>query len=294
MKINWQGVYTAIVSPFKDDAVDFKSFEQLVEQQIAAGVSGLVVVGTTGESPTLDIDEHLAVVDAAVSIVAGRISVIAGTGSNDTRSSLKTTGRAHDLGVDGFLQVGPYYNKPSQEGLVQHFSAIAESTDKDIMLYSIPGRSGIAIDIATVSRLRGKYEHINCIKEAGGSCDKVSAMVREFGESVSVLAGDDALTLPFMSVGAKGIVSVTSNLLPKGMVEMATAALNNDYATARKIHQAYFPIFERMLSLEPNPVCIKYAMERAGLIASSEVRLPLVTPSANNQLVLNELLKDFL
>jgi 4-hydroxy-tetrahydrodipicolinate synthase len=287
-------VYTAIVTPFKNGEVDFSSLEKLVDQQIAAGVSGIVAVGTTGESPTLDLSEHLAVVAAVVERAAGRVKVIAGTGSNDTRSSLKTTRGAHDLGVDAFLQVGPYYNKPSQEGLFYHFSAIAEASDKPIVLYSIPGRSGIAIDVPTVARLRAKYAHINCIKEAGGSCDKVSTMVREFGDDVAVLSGDDALTLPFMSVGARGVVSVTSNLLPEGMVKMVAAALNNDFAAALKYHQDYFPLFEKMLSLEPNPVCIKYALQKAGLIASAALRLPLVAPGAANQALLDELLKDFL
>lgn len=289
----WQGVYTAIVTPFKNGAVDFDSFRRLINQQVVAGVTGIVAVGTTGESPTLDLEEHIEVVAVAVAEAAGRIQVIAGTGSNDTRSSLKTTGRAHEVGADGFLQVGPYYNKPSQEGLFQHFSAIADSTDRPIILYSIPGRSGIAIDVETVARLRAKYPHVNCIKEAGGSCDKVSRLVHEMGDDMTVLAGDDALTLPFMSVGAKGVVSVTSNLLPAGMVELVNAALANDYAAARKIHAAYFPLFEQMLSLEPNPVCIKYALHRAGMIDSPELRLPLVGPTAGNTAILNNLLKKF-
>ena len=290
----WEGVYTAIVTPFRNGKVDFASFQKLVQQQVAAGVTGIVAVGTTGESPTLDLEEHIEVVAAAVEAAAGRIQVIAGTGSNDTRCSIKTTKRSHEVGADGFLQVGPYYNKPSQEGLFQHFSAIADSTDRPIMLYSIPGRSGIAIDVDTVVRLRAKYRHINCIKEAGGSCDKVSSLVQALDKDFVVLAGDDALTLPFMSVGAKGVVSVTSNLLPVGMVEMVNAAMVNDYATARKIHAAYFPIFAQMLSLEPNPVCIKYALHQAGMIASPELRLPLVMPSAANVAILNHLLKAFI
>ncbi|MEL7221228.1 MAG: 4-hydroxy-tetrahydrodipicolinate synthase [Bacteroidota bacterium] len=291
---DWQGVYTAIVTPFKNGKVDFFSLEKMVDEQVAAGVSGIVAVGTTGESPTLDLVEHLDVVGAVVERAAGKVKVIAGTGSNDTRSSLKTTRGAHDRGVDGFLQVGPYYNKPSQEGLFHHFSAIAEASDKPIMLYSIPGRSGIAIDVPTIARLHTKHEHINCIKEAGGSCDKVSLMAQEFGDDIAILAGDDALTLPFMSVGAKGVVSVTSNLFPADMVRMVAAAENNDYASARNYHQKLFPLFEKMLSLEPNPVCIKYALAKAGKIATADVRLPLVMPGADNQAFLDELLEGFL
>jgi 4-hydroxy-tetrahydrodipicolinate synthase len=189
--------------------------------------------------------------------------------------------------------VGPYYNKPSQEGLFQHFSRIADCTDKPIMLYSIPGRSGVAIDTATVVRLHERYAQINCIKEAGGSCDKVSELVQELGDRVTVLCGDDALTLPFMSVGARGVVSVTSNLLPAGMVKMVKAALNNDFAAARQVHRQYFPLFAQLLSLEPNPVSIKYALERAGKIKTSSVRLPLVAPDAENRAILNKLLEGY-
>lgn len=291
---DWAGVYTAIVTPFNNGEVDYESLQKLVVEQADAGIKGIVAVGTTGESPTLNIDEHLKVVAAVVEAANGRIQVIAGSGSNDTRSALHTTRQADKLGVDGFLQVGPYYNKPSQEGLYQHFSAIAEATDKPLMLYSIPGRSGIAIDTPTVARLRERYPQINCIKEAGGSCDKVSELIHELGDDITVLCGDDALTLPFMSVGAQGVVSVTSNLLPKGMVEMVAAALTNDYAAARQIHANYFPLFANMLSLEPNPVSIKYAMQLAGKIPSAEVRLPLVTPSAESRATLHELLKPVL
>jgi 4-hydroxy-tetrahydrodipicolinate synthase len=291
----WEGVYTAIVTPFhQEEQVDYDGFRKLIREQIAAGVKGIVVVGTTGESPTLNITEHLTVVEVAVDEVAGRIQVIAGTGSNDTRSALSTTASAHELGVDGFLQVGPYYNKPSQEGLYQHFSRIADSTDKPIMLYSIPGRSGIAIDTSTVARLRARFEHVSCIKEAGGSCDKVSELVQELGDSVTVLSGDDALTLPFMSVGAKGVVSVTSNLMPVGMVKMVEAALANDFATAQTYHKRFFPLFAQMLSIEPNPVCIKYALQRAGKIETAQVRLPLTDPTLENQAKLNLLLQDYL
>ncbi len=287
----WAGVYTAIVTPFINGDVDYTSLKKLVAGQVAAGVQGIVAVGTTGESPTLNIKEHLEVIATIVEAAAGQVQVIAGTGSNDTHSALYSTQEADRLGVDGFLQVGPYYNKPSQEGLFQHFSAIAEATDKPIMLYSIPGRSGIAIDTSTVVRLRERHAHVNCIKEAGGSCDKVSELIHELGDSVTVLCGDDALTLPFMSVGAKGVVSVTSNLLPMCMVDMVAAALENDYAKARKIHAEYFPLFANMLSLEPNPVSIKYAMNLAGKIASPEVRLPLTMPSAANEETLKQLLK---
>lgn len=291
---SWGGVYTAIVTPFKDGEVDYQSLQALVAEQADAGIKGIVAVGTTGESPTLDIKEHLKVVAAVVEAAEGRMQVIAGSGSNDTRSALHTTKEADKLGVDGFLQVGPYYNKPSQEGLFHHFSAIAEATEKPIMLYSIPGRSGIAINTPTVARLREKHAHINCIKEAGGSCDKVSELVQALGDDITVLCGDDALTLPFMSVGAKGVVSVTSNLLPKGMVDMVAAALDNDFAHAQKVHKAYFPLFANMLSLEPNPVSIKYAMYLAGKIPTPDVRLPLVSPSAASQATLKDLLKPVL
>ncbi|RMF01819.1 MAG: 4-hydroxy-tetrahydrodipicolinate synthase, partial [Bacteroidetes bacterium] len=240
----------------------------------------------------LTIEEHLEVIRVSIEAAAGRIQVVAGTGSNDTRHALHTTRRAHELGADGMLLVVPYYNKPSQEGLVQHFSALADATDKPIMLYSIPGRSGIEIGLDTIVSLRKKYPHVHTIKEAGGSCDKVSSILQTLGPDMTVLSGDDSLTLPFMSVGAKGVVSVTSNLYPGLMVEMVDRALQNDFAAARALHQRLLPAFHSMLSLEPNPVCIKYAMYRAGLIVSPAVRLPLVEPRAQSAAALDQVLTE--
>jgi 4-hydroxy-tetrahydrodipicolinate synthase len=227
-----------------------------------------------------------------VEAAAGRVQVVAGTGSNDTRHAIQTTRSAHDYGVDGVLLVVPYYNKPSQEGLFRHFSALAEATDKPIMLYSIPGRSGVEIGLETLVRLRMAYPHVHTIKEAGGSCDKVSSIVQALGEDMTVLSGDDSLTLPFMAVGARGVVSVTSNLYPALMVDLVASALRNDFAAARRIHQRLLPAFQSMLSLEPNPVCIKYAMYRAGLISSPAVRLPLVEPRAENASRLDAIVQE--
>lgn len=287
---SFSGVYTALVTPMQQGAIDHDGIRSLIDQQVEAGIAGIVVMGTTGESPTLNIDEHLEVIRVAADQAAGRIQVLAGTGSNDTRHAIHSTQQAHDYGADGMLLVAPYYNKPSQEGLFQHFSALANETDKPLMLYSIPGRCGIEIELETIVRLRKAFPHINTIKEAGGSCDKVSSIVHALGDDMTVLAGDDSLTLPFMSVGAKGVVSVTSNMLPADMVKMVALAAGDRYAEAREVHHRLLPIFQSMLSLEPNPVCIKYAMYKQGLIDSPEVRLPLVEPTTANAEKLNEIL----
>jgi 4-hydroxy-tetrahydrodipicolinate synthase len=211
--------------------------------------------------------------------------VIAGTGSNSTVEAVSLTAKAHEAGVDGVLQVAPYYNKPSQEGLFNHFSAVAEATDRPIVLYSIPGRCGIEIDVATVERLLAKHPHINVIKEAGGNCDRVAELRLAMGDDLTILSGDDSLTLPFMANGASGVISVASNLVVGDLVTMTQAALRNDYAAARAIHLRYFDFF-RAIFLDPNPVPIKEALHRAGIIRSPEVRSPLASISPGTREVL--------
>lgn len=268
------GTYTALVTPFKDGAVAFDELKRLVEAQISAGISGLVPVGTTGESPTLDHDEHLEVIRAVVETAAGRVPVLAGTGSNSTAEAVSLTKRAHDAGVDGFLQVAPYYNKPAQEGLFRHFSAVADATDKPIMLYSIPGRCAIEIGVATVARLRGRHAHVNHIKEAGGSCDRVDQLRDALGDDLVILSGDDGLTLPFMALGAQGVVSVASNLMPAEVGQLVSSALAGDFTAARAMHARLVPLFKGLFA-ETSPAPIKYALAAAGIISSAEVRLPL-------------------
>lgn len=282
---SFTGTITALVTPFNKQKVDFDDLEKLVDYQIKGGIDGLVPMGTTGESPTLDHEEHMDVVRATVSRVRGRVPVIAGTGSNSTREAVNSTKLAHEAGVDGMLVVAPYYNKPSPEGLFQHFSAIAEATDKPIVLYSIPGRCGIEIGVDVVVRLRAKYPHVNTIKEAGGRVERVDQLKQALGSDITVLSGDDGLTLPFMIAGAEGVISVASNLLVKEVVQMVRSAQKNDYAKASKAHQKLAPVF-KALFLEPNPVPVKVALQRAGIIKSAAVRLPLCASSNANKKIL--------
>ena len=279
------GAITALVTPFHQQQVDYVSLEKLIERQIADGIDGFVPVGTTGESPTLDHAEHIEVIRAAVECVRGRVPIIAGTGSNSTQEALDLTKHAEEAGADAMLVVAPYYNKPSQEGLYRHFASLAEATDKPIILYSIPGRCGIEISVPVVERLRSKYPHVRYIKEAGGNVDRVDQLKQAMGNDIVVLSGDDSLTLPFMSVGAEGVISVASNLYAKEVVSLVKAALGNDFARAAKMHRRLYPIF-KALFIEPNPVPIKTALARAGIIKSAEVRAPLCEMSAANLAIL--------
>jgi len=279
------GAITALITPFKDQQVSDVDLKKLVEFQIKGGIDGLVPVGTTGESPTLDHEEHLDVIRKVIAFGRGRVPIIAGTGSNSTKEAVELTGLSHEAGADAMLVVAPYYNKPSQEGLFRHYCAIADSTDRPIILYSIPSRCGIEISVGVVERLAKKYRHVRWIKEAGGSVERVDLLKQAMGKDLTVLSGDDSLTLPFMAVGAEGVISVASNLLPREVVRLTRAALENDFARAGKLHRKLFPTF-KALFLEPNPVPVKVAMARAGIISSAEVRAPLsdITPSSEKAL----------
>ncbi len=283
------GTITALVTPFKNQAVAYDDLRKLVEFQIKSGINGLVPVGTTGESPTLLHDEHLDVVRAVVEAARGRVPVIAGTGSNSTEEAVDLTRLATEAGVDAVLVVSPYYNKPSQEGVFRYFSAVAEATDKPVILYSIPGRCGIEISVPVVERLRAKYPHVRYIKEAGGSMDRVDQLKNAMGKDITVLSGDDSLTLPFISVGAEGVISVASNLYPKEVVQLVNASLAGEAAKATKLHRKLYPVF-KTLFIEPNPVPVKLGMKRAGIIGSDEVRSPLCEMTkANEQTLINVL-----
>ncbi|HPG18200.1 MAG TPA: 4-hydroxy-tetrahydrodipicolinate synthase [Opitutaceae bacterium] len=283
------GTITALITPFRNQQVDYVDLKKLIELQIKGGVNGFVPVGTTGESPTLDHDEHLQVIEATIEYARGRVPVIAGTGSNSTAEAVDLTRLAHDAGADAMLLVAPYYNKPSQEGLYRHFATLAETTDRPIILYSIPGRCGIEIGIPVIERLRAKYPHVRYIKEAGGSVDRVDQLKQALGKDITVLSGDDSLTLPFMSVGAEGVISVASHLFPKQVSQMVNFALANDYAKAGKIHRQLYPIF-KALFVEPNPVPVKTALARAGIIGTAEVRPPLCEMTDANRAVLEQAL----
>ena len=274
MTNQFSGVFTALATPLKDGVVAYDDLESLVAHQLAGNIDGLVSVGTTGESPTLNHQEHIEVVRATIAAAGGKVPVYAGTGSNSTDEAVELTRKADRAGANGFLVVAPYYNKPSQEGLYLHFSKIAEATEKPIILYSIPSRCGIEISVDVTARLYEKYPHVCCMKAAEGSCEKVIEYVRTLGPEYAVMSGDDGLTLPFMSAGATGVISVASNLVVAPLVQMVQAANQNDYATARATFLKYYPLFKAIF-LEPNPVPIKYALKRAGIIQSDEVRLPL-------------------
>lgn len=283
------GTITALVTPFLKGQVDYVSLKKLVAHQIKGGIDGLVPVGTTGESPTLSHEEHMDVIRAVIADAAGRVPVIAGTGSNSTHEAVDLTNLSHEAGADAMLVVAPYYNKPNAEGLFRHFCAVADATDRPIILYSIPGRCGIEIGVPVVERLRAKYNHVRWIKEAGGSVDRVDQLKQALGSDISVLSGDDSLTLPFMAVGAEGVISVASNLFVREVSQLVRLAAAGDYVKARKLHQKMYPIF-KTLFIEPNPVPVKTALVRAGVIADAEVREPLCELSEASAQILEKTL----
>ncbi len=287
----FSGTYTALITPFRDDAVDEAAFARLIEAQIAAEIDGIVPVGTTGESPTLDHEEHLRVIRLAVEAAHGRCPVIAGTGSNSTRKAVATTREAETIGADAVLLVAPYYNKPSQEGLYRHFCAIAEATRLPVILYSIPGRCGIEIGVGTTRRLATDCPNIVAIKEAGGSVDRVSQLRAALPSEFSILSGDDGLTLPFLAAGAVGVISVASNLVPAEVVRLVRAFAHGKIDVARGVHERLYPLF-RDLFIEPNPVPLKTAMALTGDWLRPEVRLPLCEMTEGNLAQLRRTLLD--
>ena len=283
------GTYTALVTPFRDGEVDEAAFERLVKAQIRGGVDGIVPVGTTGESPTLSFEEHLRVIDLAVRFAAGRVRVIAGTGGNSTDEAIYLTVGAEKAGADASLQVAPYYNKPTQEGVFQHFRAIAKASKLPLMLYSIPGRCGIEISVDTVQRLARECPTVVAIKEAGGNADRVSQLRAALGPKFAILSGDDSLTLPFMAVGAQGVVSVASNVAPREVARLVRAAAAGRAKDALKIHDRLYPLFKDLF-IESNPAPVKAALALMGQL-SEELRLPLVPISDRSRAVLQTTLQ---
>jgi 4-hydroxy-tetrahydrodipicolinate synthase len=273
--MKYSGVFTALATPFLNDEPDHASLAKLIEHNLAGGVTGLVPVGTTGESPTLSHEEHREVIRRTIEQVNGRALVVAGTGSNSTREAIDLTQEAERQGADAALLVAPYYNKPTQEGLFQHYKAVAESVKIPLILYSIPGRCGIEIAVPTVARLAAACPNIRCIKEAGGSVERVNALRSALPDDFFIVSGDDSLTLPFLSAGACGVISVASNLIPAEVVSLVRAWHECRPGDALALQKKWYPLF-RDLFVEANPVPVKHALERQGLIASGEVRLPLV------------------
>lgn len=274
----FQGAYTALITPFgRDGAVDYGRLRELVEFQIAGGIDGLVPVGTTGESPTLDAAEHVEVIRVVVETAARRVQVIAGSGANSTAEALELTARARDAGADGTLQVTPYYNKPTQTGLLRHFTAVAD-LGLPVVLYNVPGRSACEIAIATVAEL-ARHPHVVAVKEAAGSVDRVSRIKAVC--DLDVLSGDDGLTLPMMSVGACGVISVASNVAPRAVADLVHAAAAGRWDEARRLHYQYYNLFNDVF-IETNPIPVKAAVEMIGL-APAFYRLPLCEMAGANR-----------
>ena len=289
----FRGAFTAIVTPFTSDgeAVDFERLAEQIRFQAEGGVAGIVPCGTTGESPTLGDDEHRQVIETAIEV--GRplgLKIIAGCGSNNTQHAIELQRFAHKAGADAALQVNPYYNKPSQEGLYQHFMAIADSCDLPICLYNIPGRTGVALSPETVEHL-AKHPNIQAIKEATGSLDSASEIVNRTGrgEKLALLSGDDSLTLPFASVGGIGVVSVVSNIEPKKISALCSAFNAGKFDEARRLHFDLLPLSRGLLSIDTNPIPVKTAM---ALLArdSGTLRLPMCPPSKAAREVIEKLL----
>ncbi len=287
----FRGTFTALVTPFRGEGVDFAALEKILEGQVAGGVDGVVAVGTTGESPTLSHDERAAVIRKCVETARGRYTVLAGTGSYSTRDAIQATQEAEKIGVTGALVVSPYYNKPSQEGLYRHFKAVADACSIPIMLYNIPGRCGVDILPDTVLRLAESCRNIVSIKEASGSVERVSELRGRLPANFTILSGDDALILPFMAVGAVGVVSVASNLFPAEISALVKAIAAGNVAAAEQMHRRFFPLLKDLF-IEPNPVPIKTAMGWRGLI-SPECRLPLCEMAQATQDRLRKTLSAF-
>lgn len=288
----FQGTHTALITPFKNGELDTEAFRKLIDRQVEGGVQGIVPCGTTGESPTLGRKEHLRVIELAVEYAAGRVKVIAGTGANATAEAVQLTTEAAKIGVDGTLQVCPYYNKPSQEGLYQHYRTIAEATDLPMMLYSIPGRSVIEIAVDTIARLAADCPTIIANKEAGGDPERVTQIREALPDDFQILSGDDPLTIDFMKRGAVGLVSVATNLIPDVMSGLVKAMSEGRTSDAEAIQAKYEPLFKTLMSIDTNPVPIKTAVALQGH-CSDELRLPLVNLSQENLTTLKSTMTEY-
>ncbi|MBI1893518.1 MAG: 4-hydroxy-tetrahydrodipicolinate synthase [Candidatus Rokubacteria bacterium] len=284
-----QGSLVAMVTPFRDGRVDEAKIRDLVDYHVHNGTDGLVPCGTTGESPTLSHDEHRRVVDLVIEHAAGRIAVIAGTGSNSTHEAIDLTVHAAKSGADAALLVVPYYNKPTQQGLYEHYKAIAESSDLPLIIYNIPGRTGVNLLPETLARLAGDCRSIVGVKEASGNLEQMSQVILLCGPDFIVLSGDDTLTLPLMAVGGRGVISVIGNFLAKETSEMAHAALEGDWKRAREMHLKLFPVAQAMF-FETNPIPVKEAMAMVGMLPKVEYRLPMCPMTEANRARLRKVL----
>jgi 4-hydroxy-tetrahydrodipicolinate synthase len=285
-----KGVYTAVVTPFQSDgSIDEEALRSLVDRQIEGGVTGLVPTGTTGESPTVTHEENIKVIEIVADQAKGRVEVIAGTGSNSTAEAVRMTELAKDVGATATLQVTPYYNKPTQEGLYEHFSTVAKSGGLPVVVYNVPGRTGRNIETSTVLKLAA-IDNVIAVKEASGNIPQVMEIISARPNDFAVLSGDDNITLPIMALGGEGVVSVASNIAPTMMSRMVEAELNGKHDDARELHYKLLPLF-KLVFLQTNPIPIKYAMAKAGLI-KEVYRLPLVSLNSADKRVADEVLEQ--
>jgi 4-hydroxy-tetrahydrodipicolinate synthase len=284
----FQGSFVALITPYTGGQVDYDKVAELAKRQIDGGTDGLVPVGTTGESPTVDVDEHKKIIETVIKAADGRVPVIAGTGGNATAEALELTEFAKQAGAAASLQVCPYYNKPTQEGLYRHFATIAEKVDLPAVLYNVPGRTAVGLAPKTVAQL-AEFKNVVAIKEASGSMDQTSEILSLC--DITVLSGDDSLTLPLMSIGAKGLISVAANIVPQDVHNLTAAALAGDMAKATALHQKLFPLCRAMF-FETNPIPVKTAAGLMGL-CSPEMRLPLCEMSTDAKSRLEAVMKDY-
>ncbi|WP_029519906.1 4-hydroxy-tetrahydrodipicolinate synthase [Persephonella sp. IF05-L8] len=288
----FKGSIVALITPFKDGSIDRKSLKNLIDFHVENGTDAIVVAGTTGESATLTFPEHEELINLAVEYADKRIPIIAGTGANATHEAIALTKSAEKAGADGSLQIVPYYNKPTQEGIYQHFKAICEETNIPLILYNIPSRTGTDMLPETFARLYADFPNVIGLKEATGNVARVSEQIALTNPDVIILSGDDALTLPMMAVGAKGVISVANNLVPKDISEMCRLALEGNFEEARKIHDKYWKLF-KTLFIETNPIPVKTAAYLMGLIDDIEMRLPLYYMKKENEEKLKQVLKEY-
>ncbi|MBK3333168.1 4-hydroxy-tetrahydrodipicolinate synthase [Persephonella atlantica] len=288
----FKGSIVALITPFKNGSIDRKSLKNLIDFHVENGTDAIVVAGTTGESATLTFPEHEELINLAVEYADRRIPIIAGTGANATHEAIALTKSAEKAGADGSLQIVPYYNKPTQEGIYQHFKAICEETNIPLILYNIPSRTGTDMLPETFARLYADFPNVIGIKEATGNVARVSETINLTNSEVVILSGDDALTLPMMAVGAKGVISVANNLVPQDIAQMCRLALEGKFEEARKIHDRYWKLF-KTLFIETNPIPVKTAAYLMGLIDDIEMRLPLYYMKPENEEKLKQVLKDY-
>ncbi|RUM29030.1 MAG: 4-hydroxy-tetrahydrodipicolinate synthase [Aquifex sp.] len=287
----FEGSIVALITPFKDGEVDYEALGNLIEFHVKNGTDAILVCGTTGESPTLTFEEHEQVIEFAVKKAAGRIKVIAGTGGNATHEAIHLTSHAKQVGADGALVVVPYYNKPTQKGIYEHFKAVAKEVDIPIIIYNIPSRTCVEISVETMYKLVSECENIVASKESTPNMDRISEIVKKLGNNFSVLSGDDSLTLPMMALGARGVISVANNIMPREVKELTDAALKGDFRKAREIHYYLHDLF-KVLFVETNPIPVKTACWMLGM-CEKEFRLPLTEMSPENENKLREVLQKY-